>query len=166
MYDINDFEIYPDYPLKDDIGGFYNYLFSLTKTQENKHATLKYDVIDFVVAGEAYHISAEEKDARESAKTAFEETLKVSGTRPSELASILIDFSPAEYEIAFEDLQLVMGVFDYWCKETGHFGVLVSHMTQDNRLPHVHILMQKDKDNEFQEFLADALSKFIEEQKG
>lgn len=154
-------ELNDDYPIKGRINYFEGYMFATTEKHYNKHYSFdeklylidgkksvanEYSMMDLKLRKEAL------KDFNNMNKEDFDDNLE-----PSHYSCTLIDILDDENIYSNKEIQnLYKELLDEYIKflvVNKRIGVIVPHFFQDKRVTHFHLIYQKDKENEFVNYL-------------
>lgn len=151
-----------DCPLNETIPHFENDMFAVTDKFIKEHSSFNEELV--IVNGRWANkiVTMIDLDHRRKALDEFNGFAKqhiTSFPKPDGFSCCLIDFMDDENIYAEADIKkcysLLVNAFLDWMKENERVAVMVPHFYQGERIPHVHILYQRDMDkhNEFQTYL-------------
>lgn len=156
-----------DYPLNGVITAFEAYMFITTDKFIRQHEdTFPCSIIMVDGKSGRNEVKMQDLKDRKAALTAFNKMASAripSIPKPTGLSCVLVDLTTESEDYQMPEMEEacteLSGMFARWCEENDRVGVIVPHMLQDGRWPHVHILYQRGrgKHNEFQDWLSDQL---------
>ena len=144
-----------DYPLKGNLNYFEAYMFATTERHYNKHYIMKGNIHLFDGTKDEEKIfSMVELDNRKKALKEFNVSNKEDfedNFSPEHYSVVLIDFEDEDYNIDEVDeiYKLILSEYSKFLKENKRKGALVPHFFQHDRIPHLHLIYQKQESNEF-----------------
>ena len=118
-----------DYPLKGNLNYFEAYMFATTERHYNKHYIMKGNI----------HL--------------FDGTKDEDNFSPEHYSVVLIDFEDEDNNYNIDEVdeiyKLILSEYSKFLKENKRKGALVPHFFQHDRIPHLHLIYQKQESNEF-----------------
>ena len=130
-----------DYPLKGNLNYFEAYMFATTERHYNKHYIMKGNIHLFDGTKDEEKIfSMVELDNRKKALKEFNVSNKE-------------DFEDEDNNYNIDEVdeiyKLILSEYSKFLKENKRKGALVPHFFQHDRIPHLHLIYQKQESNEF-----------------
>lgn len=146
-----------DYPLKGNLNYFEAYMFATTERHYNKHYIMKGNIHLFDGTKDEEKIfSMVGLDNRKKALKEFNDSNKEDfedNFSPEHYSVVLIDFEDEDNNYNIDEVdeiyKLILSEYSKFLKENKRKGALVPHFFQHDRIPHLHIIYQKQESNEF-----------------
>lgn len=150
-----------DYPLKGNLNYFEAYMFATTERHIAKHYIMKGNIHLFDGSkDEEKFYSMDELETRKKALKEFNSSNKEDfedNFSPDHYSIVLIDFDDEDDNYNIDEVdeisKLILSEYSKFLKENKRKGALVPHFFQHDRIPHLHLIYQKQESNEFVNYL-------------
>ena len=153
-----------DYQLDGIITGFENYMFATTEKFIGEHTSFDEEIVIVDNSNAVHTIPMADLKDRKMALAHFNGFAKhriPSMPKPDGLSCCMVDILDDTNKYAEEDIKESYGIlkdmFIKWMTENNRVAVMVQHFYQGERVPHVHILYQREngRHSEFQKYCLD-----------
>lgn len=153
-----------DYQLNGVVTGFENYMFATTEKFIDQHTSFDEEIVIVDNSNAVHIISMADLKDRKMALAHFNDFAKhriPSMPKPDGLSCCMVDILDDTNKYAKEDVQesyeALKDMFTKWMTENNRVAVMVQHFYQGERVPHVHILYQREngRHSEFQKHCLD-----------